>query len=206
MIVISALKAFRFLLFKDCVHKSSEIDPSDHKDSSCCCVCYLCSLMDPYPHIEKLFGADDSGYIPPHNIVHVLKLAWSGGLPSDGVRAICWRVLLGLISPSDKCLWEKELSEMINSYNTVKATVLPSLDKVSVDPLSSLSPRQTVGEACDQLSASAGTISSLRRATSAACSRPLCRIARVSGSRLEAGDSSCGWPNSRSGRNDSRPE
>lgn len=28
---------------------------------------------------------------------------------------------------------------MINSYNTVKATVLPSLDKVSVDPLSSLS-------------------------------------------------------------------
>ncbi len=99
--------------------------------------------MDPTPHLEKLFGADDSGYIPPHHITHLLRLAWSGGLPSDGLRAICWRVLLGLISASDKCLWEKEMNDMIESYAATKEKVLPSLDKVSVDPLSSLSAGTT---------------------------------------------------------------
>lgn len=103
--------------------------------------------MDPTPQFEKLFGADDSGYIPPHHINHLLKLCWSGTMPSEGLRPICWRVLLGLISDSDKSLWEKELSDMVNSFQTIKSTVMPSLDKVEVDPLSSPSTGATGNDA-----------------------------------------------------------
>lgn len=95
--------------------------------------------MDPVLLLEKVFGADDSGYIPPRYINQLMKLGWSGCIPADGIRALCWRVLLGLISPSDKSLWESQLSDMIVEYNNIKAKVMPSLDKVEIDPLSAMS-------------------------------------------------------------------
>lgn len=95
--------------------------------------------MDSNVHMEKLFGVDDSGCIAPRHINQLLKLAWAGGIPSDGLRALCWRVFLGLISPSDKGLWESELLKMVEDYQSIRAKVMPSLDKVQVDPLSQLS-------------------------------------------------------------------
>jgi hypothetical protein len=95
--------------------------------------------MDTDANMEKLFGVDDSGIIAPRYISNLLRLAWTGGIPSDGLRALCWRVLLGLISASDKTLWQDELSTMIGEYQTIREKVMPSLDKVQVDPLSQLS-------------------------------------------------------------------
>jgi hypothetical protein len=95
--------------------------------------------MDPNPFMDKLFGVDDSGCISSRYISQLLKLAWSGGLPSPGIRALCWRIFLGLISSSDKSMWESEFNANMESYRSMRTKVLPSLDKVSVDPLSQLS-------------------------------------------------------------------
>lgn len=95
--------------------------------------------MDDDANMEKLFGVDDSGTIASRHIHNLLRLAWTGGIPTDGLRGLCWRVLLGLVSASDKSLWNGELSKMIEEYQVIRSKVLPSLDKVEVDPLSQLS-------------------------------------------------------------------
>lgn len=52
---------------------------------------------------------------------------------------MCWRVFLGVISDKNKSNWKQELDKQVMDYNALKLKILPSLDKVSVDPLSGFS-------------------------------------------------------------------
>ncbi len=94
--------------------------------------------MKLHKELEKIFGPDDSPTIPSFYINQLLRLTWSGKLGSDGVRPLCWRVFLGIISNTDKGLWKNQLQQQTVDYNALKDKILPSLDKVKADPLSSL--------------------------------------------------------------------
>ena len=87
---------------------------------------------------DKIFGAEDGASIPAHYTKQLLRMAWSGSMCPSPLRAFCWRVLLGLLSSTDKSLWQQQLSAVITDYFTLKQRVMPSLDKVEVDPLSGL--------------------------------------------------------------------
>lgn len=69
----------------------------------------------------------------------MLRRAWQGKLCSVTMRGMCWRVLLDLISPDDSSLWPNQLKTMVTNYESLKKRTMPSIDKVSVDPLSALS-------------------------------------------------------------------
>lgn len=92
-----------------------------------------------HKELEKIFGPDDSPTIQSFYIKQLLRLAWSGKMCSEGLRPICWRVLLGIISSTDKSLWKSQLQQQTESYSALKDRILPSLDKVKADPLSMLS-------------------------------------------------------------------
>lgn len=89
--------------------------------------------------INKLFGPDESPTIQSFYIKQLLRFAWSGNMSSEALRALCWRVLLGILCGSDKSKWHITLKDQVTSYHELKMKIMPSLDKVEMDPLSALS-------------------------------------------------------------------
>ena len=61
-----------------------------------------------------------------------------GQMCSEASRAMCWRLLLGLISNEDKTRWPAQMKLQIVDYIEQKALLMPALDKVEQDPLSAL--------------------------------------------------------------------
>eukprot|EP00981_Chlorochromonas_danica_P001656 scaffold367_cov274-Ochromonas_danica.AAC.5 len=100
--------------------------------------------------LDKIFGPEEGASITLAHIKQLLKSAWQGDIcgneEEEGLRPLCWRVLLGLLSSSSKSLWVSELEEMVTQYDHVKDQVMPSIDKVKVDPLSALSDGETISE------------------------------------------------------------
>ena len=47
-----------------------------------------------------------------------------------GCRALCWRVLLGLLSNRNKSDWPSQLQQQVDDYGSLKLIHLPSFDKV----------------------------------------------------------------------------
>ena len=71
----------------------------------------------------------------------MLRLSWTGSMTSvHGCRAICWRVLLGLLSFEDRNLWPLQLQQQITDYQALKLQFLPSFDKVVMNNLNAISP------------------------------------------------------------------
>jgi hypothetical protein len=89
--------------------------------------------------LNFLFGLDISAEIRTDKIVELLRRAWQGKLCSASLRGICWRVLLDLISGENTSIWPSQLNGMVKNYAVLKDRRMPSIDKVSVDPLSALS-------------------------------------------------------------------
>eukprot|EP01039_Chlorochromonas_danica_P006565 gene6565-7247_t len=79
--------------------------------------------------LDKIFGPEEGASITLAHIKQLLKSAWQG-----------------LLSSSSKSLWVSELEEMVTQYDHVKDQVMPSIDKVKVDPLSALSDGETISE------------------------------------------------------------
>jgi len=73
----------------------------------------------------------------------LLKLAYSGNIKYPPIRALYWRIMLGIISSSNPAVWSKQLQDQISRYKDIKEIVIPSLDKATVDPLSSFSDGTT---------------------------------------------------------------
>jgi hypothetical protein len=94
--------------------------------------------MDVASEVEFLFSPDSYGNISAGQLQQLLKLGWAGSLfgSSGSSRAMCWRVLLDLLSSNNVNKWKDQLKEANDSFHTTKSTVMPSLDKVSADPLS----------------------------------------------------------------------
>lgn len=88
--------------------------------------------------LKDIFGPDDSGMIPASYVQQLLKLSWQEKLDNVGLRPLYWRVLLGLLSNKDKTIWSQQLKEMSTSYQALKTQLMPSFDKVDIDPLSAL--------------------------------------------------------------------
>jgi TBC1 domain family protein 5 len=89
--------------------------------------------------ISSIFGPDEMSDIPSFYIKQLLRSAWGGNMCSEQLRGLCWRILLGLLSPSNKSLWEGQLLQQVANYEELKKKLLPSLDKVKADPLSGFS-------------------------------------------------------------------
>ena len=97
--------------------------------------------MDLLKEIECIFTNNDPTvpdfHIPSTCIQQLLRQTWRGRMTNEvGCRCICWRVLLGLISQHDRSLWSEQLKDMVNSYESLKDSILPSFDKLEMDPLS----------------------------------------------------------------------
>lgn len=70
----------------------------------------------------------------------LLKSALSGNIKYPPIRALYWRIMLGMLSSSSNpSVWSKQLKDQVSAYKTIKEIVIPSLDKATVDPLSSFS-------------------------------------------------------------------
>jgi len=92
--------------------------------------------------LEECFGKDGEPVSPAATAQH-LERVWAGSASNGANRALKWRFFLGLIDPSDKGKWAGQLLAMADSYQGLKAKVMPSLDKVKMDPLSALSSGET---------------------------------------------------------------
>jgi TBC1 domain family protein 5 len=103
-----------------------------------------------HKELEKVFGPDDAPTIPSFYMKQLLRLTWSGKMASDGLRPLCWRVFLGVISDKDKSLWKTQLNQQVIDYEVLKNKILPSLDKVKADPLSALSSGEGQSEEWSQ--------------------------------------------------------
>lgn len=102
--------------------------------------------MSALKELEMLFGPEESSAIPSLFIKQLLRLAWSGNMSSNVSRAMCWRVLLGLVSSNSKFAWPDQIESFIELYETTRSAVMPSLDKVEADPLSALSSGDSQNE------------------------------------------------------------
>jgi hypothetical protein len=94
----------------------------------------------------SIFGSDNTSRISHDRTVELLRRAWTGSMSSMGMRGLCWRYFLGLISSQDKSAWVGELSKMITSYKDLKSKLMPSIDKVKADPLSALAENDSTNE------------------------------------------------------------
>jgi hypothetical protein len=102
--------------------------------------------MTIHEDLKGMFGPADSPHIHQIYIQDMLRNAWQERLNNVGLRAHCWRVLLGLVSHSDKSVWKSQLQSMVGKYTVLKESVLPSIAKVKADPLSALSTGETVSD------------------------------------------------------------
>lgn len=84
--------------------------------------------------------SSSSTTIPPSCIQELLRISWTAKQESIGLRGICWRVMLGLLSNKDRSQWTKELQHSIVYYKQLKDEEMPDIAKVSsqMDPLSAL--------------------------------------------------------------------
>lgn len=88
--------------------------------------------------ISIMFGHGSS--ITKEGRQRLLKSALSGNIKYPPIRALYWRIMLGMLSSSSNpSVWSKQLKDQVSAYKTIKEIVIPSLDKATVDPLSSFS-------------------------------------------------------------------
>lgn len=93
---------------------------------------------------QKIFGhslrfSDFKLKFDPSKFNLLQAQAWIGHMSSESLRGICWRIFLGLLQGNSFEEWTFELNKQITDYDRLKKQVNPTLDSVSVDPLSSLS-------------------------------------------------------------------
>lgn len=93
--------------------------------------------MSLFASLRQAFGEASS--IPLSRIDNLLRLAWTGDMSSEALRSLCWRIFLSQLSAHDKTEWPGQLLRSVEDYRSLKARVMPSIDKVKDDPLSALS-------------------------------------------------------------------
>lgn len=94
--------------------------------------------------ISIMFGNGSS--ITKEGRHRLLKSALSGNIKYPPIRALYWRIMLGMLSSSSSSnpsVWSKQLKDQVSTYKSIKEIVIPSLDKATVDPLSSFSDSNT---------------------------------------------------------------
>lgn len=67
---------------------------------------------------------------------------WTGGVFKKSTRALCWRVLLGLLDNSSIQKWPEAFSTLEAEYEALKSRTMPNINTVEADPLSSPSRHQ----------------------------------------------------------------
>eukprot|EP01031_Cornospumella_fuschlensis_P024383 gene24383-29478_t len=88
----------------------------------------------------QLFGEVKDGKVSDQSLRELCQRAWMGKISSqEGLRALSWRILLGLLDPKDSNSWTSVLQKYSEKFERLKHEVMPSIDKVKVDPLSALS-------------------------------------------------------------------
>lgn len=65
-----------------------------------------------------------------------------GNAFKKSTRALCWRVLLGLLDNSSIQKWPEEFSKLEEEYEALKNRTMPNINAVEEDPLSSPSRQQ----------------------------------------------------------------
>lgn len=70
--------------------------------------------------------------------IQLLKLGLSGSINYAPIRALCWRVYLGILSTTNKSLWPNEIDQQYHIYIKLKKHTMTSLDQVSIDPLTAM--------------------------------------------------------------------
>ena len=86
--------------------------------------------------ISQYFG--NESFLTIGSKIQLLKLGLSGSINYAPIRALCWRVYLGILSTTNKCLWANEIEEQYNTYIKLKNHTMTSLDQVSIDPLTAM--------------------------------------------------------------------
>lgn len=80
--------------------------------------------MDLRASFSQLFGEQKDGKIGDQGVKELCQRAWMGKMTSDdGLRAISWRVLLGLLDPKDTENWASVLQKYSEKYEKLKHEV-----------------------------------------------------------------------------------
>jgi TBC1 domain family protein 5 len=89
---------------------------------------------------EEIRALFDTEFSVHKVIENIQRDAWQGKLTSLNLRALTWRLLLGLL-PSSLPLesWSEHVRQQVLDYKILKDKEYPKMDRVSVDPLSALS-------------------------------------------------------------------
>lgn len=85
--------------------------------------------------LSSIFGFDSSGAICPAHVDKFLQASYSGYMSSPGLRALCWRFLLGIFPKDSIATWPAILHESVVKYEKLKKKLILSIDEVSNDPL-----------------------------------------------------------------------
>ena len=91
--------------------------------------------------LNTLFGSigeDFTNKINNDSLILLQKQTWMGKPCNKYLRAICWRVFLGLLKTRTYEDWVIELKQQLIDYKELKLLVNPGIEKVQHDPLSSL--------------------------------------------------------------------
>ncbi|RYG94805.1 hypothetical protein EON65_56920 [archaeon] len=80
--------------------------------------------MDLQASLLNLFGQQQDGKIADQSLKELCQRAWMGKMTSeDGLRALTWRVLLGLLDPKDTDNWASILQQYSEKYEKLKHEV-----------------------------------------------------------------------------------
>jgi Rab-GTPase-TBC domain len=93
---------------------------------------------------DEIFRMDSSGRFLEDTRSKLLRKFWSEDESKDPIspsnRCICWRYLLGILSPHNVNKWVEELNCSVVQYTNFKKEIFPSISNVGFDPLSENNP------------------------------------------------------------------
>jgi Rab-GTPase-TBC domain len=93
---------------------------------------------------DEIFRIDSSGRFLEDTRSKLQRKFWSEDESKDPIsssnRCICWRYLLGILSPQNVNKWVEELNCSVVQYTNFKKEIFPSISNVGFDPLSENNP------------------------------------------------------------------
>jgi hypothetical protein len=93
---------------------------------------------------DEIFRRDSTGRLLEDTRSKLQQKFWSEDESKDPIspsnRCICWRYLLGILSPQNANKWVEELNYSVVQYTNFKKEIFPSISNVGFDPLSENNP------------------------------------------------------------------
>ena len=78
-----------------------------------------------FENFTSMFGNRSTIIDPDSTLACMRKQCFSGDV-DHGIRAIYWRIFLGLLTIETRSMWVEELQLLVEEYDRMKKAILPS--------------------------------------------------------------------------------